>query len=56
MWSDLLERVSGCITADKKGTNAELTPVCAVLGGLLAQDIVKAISAKDEPLREFLFL
>ncbi len=28
---------------------SELSPVCAVVGGVLAQEIIKAISAKDRP-------
>ncbi|KAF8339605.1 uncharacterized protein EI90DRAFT_3144002 [Cantharellus anzutake] len=31
----------------------ELSPVCAVVGGFLAQDILKALSAKDPPLANF---
>lgn len=27
-----------------------MTPVCAVMGGMIAQEVVKAISRKDEPL------
>lgn len=28
---------------------SELSPVCAVVGGVLAQEVIKAISAKDRP-------
>lgn len=31
-------------------TNVDLTPVCAVLGGFLAQDIVKVVSTHNEPI------
>jgi ubiquitin-like 1-activating enzyme E1 A len=31
-------------------TNADVTPVCAVLGGFLAQDIVKVVSTHNEPI------
>lgn len=31
-------------------SNADLTPVCAVLGGFLAQDIVKVVSTHNEPI------
>jgi len=31
----------------------ELSPVCAVVGGFLAQDILKALAAKDPPLANF---
>lgn len=33
----------------------ELAPVCAVMGGLLGQEITKAISQRDEPLRNWFF-
>lgn len=28
----------------------DLVPVCAILAGILGQEIVKAISQKDEPI------
>ena len=28
---------------------SELSPVCAVVGGVLAQEVIKAISGKDRP-------
>ena len=28
---------------------SELSPVCAVVGGVLAQEMIKAISGKDRP-------
>lgn len=33
------------------GRGAELSPVCAVMGGLLAQEVLKAVSGKDLPLK-----
>jgi len=33
----------------------ELSPVCAVVGGVLAQEIIKAVSHKDEPINNFFF-
>lgn len=30
--------------------SAEIVPVCAVVGGYLAQDILKTLSAKDAPI------
>ncbi|RKO82838.1 hypothetical protein BDK51DRAFT_23854, partial [Blyttiomyces helicus] len=32
---------------------AELSPVCAVLGGFLAQEVLKVLSGKGEPFRNF---
>lgn len=32
---------------------AEFSPVCAVVGGLLAQDILKALGAREAPLANF---
>lgn len=29
----------------------DLSPVCAVMGGLLAQEVLKAVSGKDLPLK-----
>lgn len=35
---------------------SELSPVCAVVGGVLAQEVIKAISAKDRPyMNSFLY-
>ena len=31
----------------------ELSPVCAVVGGVLAQEVIKAVSQKDKPLNNF---
>ncbi|XP_054153314.1 SUMO-activating enzyme subunit 1-like [Oppia nitens] len=31
----------------------ELSPVCAVVGGVLAQDVIRVISEKDTPIRNF---
>ena len=31
----------------------ELSPVCAVLGGMLAQDILKALAAREPPIANF---
>ena len=31
----------------------ELSPVCAVVGGLLAQDILKALAAREPPIANF---
>ncbi|KAG1662099.1 SUMO-activating enzyme subunit 1 [Nymphon striatum] len=33
----------------------ELSPVCAVVGGILAQEIIKAVSCKDAPIDNFFF-
>ncbi|KAF9160712.1 SUMO-activating enzyme subunit 1 [Actinomortierella ambigua] len=33
--------------------DAEISPVCAIVGGFLAQDILKALSKKDSPLHNF---
>lgn len=34
---------------------AELSPVCAVTGGILGQEIIKAVSQKDAPHNNFFF-
>lgn len=34
---------------------AELSPVCAIVGGMLAQEVVKAVSCKDRPFNNFFF-
>ncbi|XP_013780857.1 SUMO-activating enzyme subunit 1-like [Limulus polyphemus] len=41
----------GDVFLDK--TFGELSPICAVVGGVLSQDIIKAVSAKDAPLKNF---
>ncbi|KAK9278542.1 hypothetical protein L1049_028586 [Liquidambar formosana] len=43
----LLERL---VTATR-----EFPPVCAVIGGILGQEVIKAISCKGEPLKNFFF-
>jgi ubiquitin-like 1-activating enzyme E1 A len=32
----------------------EFSPVCAVVGGILAQDILKALAAREPPIANFL--
>merc|ERR1719348_2360034 len=34
---------------------AELSPVCAIVGGVLSQEVIKAISNKDAPHNNFFF-
>jgi ubiquitin-like 1-activating enzyme E1 A len=34
---------------------SELSPVCAVVGGVLGQEVVKAVSGRDHPLDNFFF-
>mmetsp|Transcript_13181 Transcript_13181/g.15993 ORF Transcript_13181/g.15993 Transcript_13181/m.15993 type:complete len:372 (-) Transcript_13181:671-1786(-) len=34
---------------------AEINPVCAIMGGIVGQKILKAISRKDKPLQNFFF-
>ncbi|KAK9108519.1 hypothetical protein Syun_024530 [Stephania yunnanensis] len=43
----LLERLLQC--------NKEHPPVCAILGGILGQEVIKAISGKGDPLKNFFF-
>ena len=31
----------------------EISPVCAVVGGMLAQDILKALAAREAPIANF---
>ncbi|CAM6045265.1 unnamed protein product [Sphagnum compactum] len=33
----------------------ELPPVCAIIGGILGQELIKAMSCKGEPLKNFFF-
>lgn len=33
--------------------NHEFSPVCAVIGGLLGQDMLKALSAREPPIANF---
>ncbi|XP_040990708.1 SUMO-activating enzyme subunit 1B-1-like [Juglans microcarpa x Juglans regia] len=33
----------------------EFPPVCAIIGGILGQEVIKAISGKGEPLKNFFF-
>jgi len=35
------------------GSGTELNPVCAILGGFIAQEVVKSISHKDLPVNNF---
>lgn len=34
---------------------AEISPVCAIVGGVLSQEVVKAVSQKEAPLNNFFF-
>ena len=33
----------------------DMTPICAIMGGMIGQEVVKAISQKDEPICNFFF-
>ncbi|MBA0825151.1 hypothetical protein Goarm_021757, partial [Gossypium armourianum] len=33
----------------------EFPPVCAIIGGILGQEVIKAISGKGDPLKNFFF-
>lgn len=33
-----------------------LSPICAITGGALAQDIIRAVTAKHTPIRNFFFV
>ena len=49
----ILQRFVRCAPAGAENACAELAPVCAVLGGTLASDVIKAISGRDEAIRNF---
>jgi ubiquitin-like 1-activating enzyme E1 A len=34
---------------------AELSPVCAVMGGIIGQEVFKSISGKDETIENYFF-
>jgi len=36
-----------------RSANADLSPVCAIVGGILGQQIIKVLTAKDEPFQNF---
>ncbi len=47
---------AGKLTADMLDLLfSELSPVSAIVGGVLAQEVIKVISNKDEPNRNFFF-
>ncbi|KFK22924.1 hypothetical protein AALP_AAs48765U000300 [Arabis alpina] len=35
--------------------NSEFPPACAIIGGILGQEVIKAISGKGEPLKNFFY-
>ncbi|DAZ97000.1 TPA: hypothetical protein N0F65_011915 [Lagenidium giganteum] len=37
-------------------SSVDLVPICAILGGIIGQEIIKAISLKDEPICNYFFL
>lgn len=43
-------------SAVASGANTELSPVAAVVGGQLAQDILKVIAGKEQPINNFFCL
>lgn len=57
--SEVLDKIG--VSADKISDDfathcfAELSPVCAVVGGVLGQEIIKAVSHKDLPHNNFFF-
>lgn len=34
---------------------ADIVPVCAIMAGILGQEIVKSLSKKDEPIQNFFY-
>ena len=38
-----------------KITKADVAPVCAIVGGIWGQEILKVISKKDEPICNYFF-
>ena len=56
--SEVIERLGLIPTIIKnkewyKHVFGEISPICAIVGGVLAQDVIRAISAKDTPIRNF---
>ena len=45
--------VARMVSAARAGT--EVSPVCAVMGGIIGQEVIKAISGKDKPVCNFFF-
>ncbi|XP_053123332.1 SUMO-activating enzyme subunit 1 isoform X2 [Hemicordylus capensis] len=43
------------LPADFASCFSEMAPVCAVVGGVLGQEVVKALSQRDPPLNNFFF-
>ncbi|KAL6053853.1 E1 ubiquitin-activating protein aos1 [Balamuthia mandrillaris] len=43
------------IRTTAKTAMAELSPVCAIVGGILGQQVINVLSGKDEPLHNFFF-
>ena len=54
-WDDVIYRSWFVDTLRTLSTTAahEISPVCAVVGGLLAQDILKALAAREPPIANF---
>lgn len=50
-WVSLTSTI--CHRASATTAVHELSPVCAVLGGMLAQDILKALAAREPPIANF---
>eukprot|EP00188_Purpureofilum_apyrenoidigerum_P004383 Plantae.Rhodophyta-Purpureofilum_apyrenoidigerum.ctg4936.p1 GENE.Plantae.Rhodophyta-Purpureofilum_apyrenoidigerum.ctg4936~~Plantae.Rhodophyta-Purpureofilum_apyrenoidigerum.ctg4936.p1 ORF type:complete len:319 (-),score=59.70 Plantae.Rhodophyta-Purpureofilum_apyrenoidigerum.ctg4936:171-1127(-) len=46
--ADVLEEIGRCVAVD-------LPPVSAIVGGIYGREVVKAITAKDEPVKNFFF-
>ena len=42
-----------CVSVAAASAAHEFSPVCAVVGGKLAQDILKALGARETPLANF---
>ena len=42
-----------CVSVAAASAAHEFSPVCAVVGGMLAQDILKALGARETPLANF---
>ncbi|RXG51214.1 SUMO-activating enzyme subunit 1 [Armadillidium vulgare] len=51
--NSLLDKLS--VPQENSQRFCEVSPICAVVGGVLGQEIIKAVSGKDAPLNNFFF-
>ncbi|KAL3696826.1 hypothetical protein R1sor_010902 [Riccia sorocarpa] len=54
-WKTMVPAIESLFKKIAEAGSFELSPVCAILGGVLGQEVLKLLSCKGEPIQNFFF-